>query len=158
MQINQKHLILIGYFLGLWCVNNIFALKITSLNVPKSAWDPVILNCKYDLEDGETLYGVKWYKGQSEFFRCFPNGTNQEFPINDIKVYQIGKSLIGSCFFELSPIGPKSGGEYKCEVSLEWPTFQTVSQIAKLSIIEPSKFIQPEDETTQGLYFINNNK
>ncbi|XP_064214796.1 uncharacterized protein LOC103312311 [Tribolium castaneum] len=137
-------------FFGLWFTNSIVALEITSLDVPKSAWDPVKLNCKYDLLEDETLYGVKWYKDQSEFFRCFANGTVQEFPRDDIKIYHMGRSQTGSCFFELIAISPESGGEYKCEVSLEWPTFQTVSQTAKLNIIEPSRIVQSEGDITEA--------
>ncbi|KYB28621.1 hypothetical protein TcasGA2_TC032369 [Tribolium castaneum] len=138
-------------FFGLWFTNSIVALEITSLDVPKSAWDPVKLNCKYDLLEDETLYGVKWYKDQSEFFRCFANGTVQEFPRDDIKIYHMGRSQTGSCFFELIAISPESGGEYKCEVSLEWPTFQTVSQTAKLNIIEPSRIVQSEGDITEDV-------
>ncbi|RZB40342.1 ATP synthase subunit s-like protein, partial [Asbolus verrucosus] len=127
----------------LWYLHNVEALKITSLDVPKSAWDAVKLNCKYDLE-GETLYGVKWYKDQSEFFRCLADGTVQEFPLKDIKIYHTGSSQTGSCFFELTALTSKSGGEYMCEVSLDRPTFQTVTKTAHLQIIEPSKISNDE--------------
>jgi hypothetical protein len=33
---------------------------------------PVTLSCEYDLEGGN-LYSVKWYKDESEFFRCMPD-------------------------------------------------------------------------------------
>lgn len=56
-----------------WHCNNIhlvgtFALRIDKLSVPKS----IELECDYDLE-GETLYEVKWYKDNQEFFRYTPN-------------------------------------------------------------------------------------
>lgn len=49
------------------------ALKDVAVVIPRavSVGDTVTLQCKYDLE-GEPLYTVKWYKGQSEFYRFLP--------------------------------------------------------------------------------------
>ncbi|XP_068903013.1 uncharacterized protein [Tenebrio molitor] len=133
---------------ALWYLHTIAAVKITSLDVPKNAWDTVKLNCKYDLEDG-TLYAAKWYKDNIEFFRCLADGSVQEFPLKDVKIYHTGRSQSGSCFFELTALTPKSGGEYMCEVSLDWPTFQIVTESAHLKIIEPSRIVQPEATTSE---------
>ena len=135
-------------FAGLWYLP-VSTLKITSLDVPKSAWDAVKLNCKYDLEGGN-FYAVKWYKDNMEFFRCTAEGLVQQFPLEEISVYHLGRSQIGSCFFELKALTPKSGGIYTCEVCLEWPTFHTVRKSARLEVIEPSRIVQPEVTTTEG--------
>lgn len=49
-------------------------LKLTALHVPGSvqSGDSVKLHCEYDL-DSETLYSVKWYKNNIEFFRYLPS-------------------------------------------------------------------------------------
>lgn len=48
-------------------------LRLTSLLVPGSvqSGEHVRLLCEYDLES-ETLYSVKWYKNNIEFFRYLP--------------------------------------------------------------------------------------
>jgi hypothetical protein len=45
-----------------------------SLKVPATAdiFQPVTLSCDYDVEGG-SLYSVKWYKDESEFFRHMPD-------------------------------------------------------------------------------------
>jgi hypothetical protein len=49
-------------------------LRLVSLKVPQTAdiFHPVTLSCDYDLEGG-SLYSVKWYKDESEFFRYVPD-------------------------------------------------------------------------------------
>lgn len=60
-----------------------------SVTVPQAATvgDTVTLQCRYNLE-GEPLYTVKWYKGQSEFYRYLPKElpNTQVFPLPGINV------------------------------------------------------------------------
>lgn len=51
-------------------------LKLTALHVPGSvqSGESVKLQCEYDL-DSETLYSVKWYKNNIEFFRYLPSDS-----------------------------------------------------------------------------------
>ncbi|KAF2902621.1 hypothetical protein ILUMI_03568 [Ignelater luminosus] len=64
-------------------------LKDVSVTVPQAATvgDTVTLQCRYNLE-GEPLYTVKWYKGQSEFYRYLPKElpNTQVFPLPGIDV------------------------------------------------------------------------
>lgn len=61
------------------------SLRINKLNVPKNV--SIELECDYDLE-GESLYSVKWYKDNHEFYRYIPNENPAVniFPVNGIKV------------------------------------------------------------------------
>lgn len=45
------------------------------------------LQCKFDME-GKTLYAVKWYKDEKEFYRFAPNEKPklQVFPVKGIHV------------------------------------------------------------------------
>lgn len=65
------------------------ALKDVTVMVPQAATvgDTVTLQCRYNLE-GEPLYTVKWYKGQSEFYRYLPKElpNTQVFPLPGIDV------------------------------------------------------------------------
>ncbi|KAF5289855.1 hypothetical protein FQA39_LY14968 [Lamprigera yunnana] len=64
-------------------------LKDVAVTVPQAATvgDTVTLQCRYNLE-GEPLYTVKWYKGQSEFYRFLPKElpNTQVFPLPGIDV------------------------------------------------------------------------
>lgn len=60
-----------------------FSLRINKLSIPKN----VELECDYDLE-GESLYSVKWYKSNREFYRYIPNENPavKTFPFLGFKV------------------------------------------------------------------------
>lgn len=80
---NNKNLFHFIFISGSW------ALKDVSVTVPQAVvvGDSVALHCRYNLE-GEPLYTVKWYKGQSEFYRYLPKElpNTQVFPLPGINV------------------------------------------------------------------------
>ncbi|XP_014272030.1 uncharacterized protein [Halyomorpha halys] len=84
-----------------------------------------VLQCRYDLE-GESLYSVKWYKDGHEFYRFVPrdNPPAQLFPLPGVHV-SLGSSNQWQVY--LRRLDLSSSGRYKCEVSAEAPSFQTVS-------------------------------
>lgn len=53
--------------------------------------------CRYDLE-GETLYTLKWYKQEQEFFRYTPKDSNSTkfFPIKSLPALDI---VVSNCDF-----------------------------------------------------------
>lgn len=73
----------------LFCLSDTLALRDVSVTIPQAvvAGDTVALYCRYNLED-EPLYTVKWYKGQSEFYRYLPKElpNTQVFPLPGINV------------------------------------------------------------------------
>ncbi|CAG9761316.1 unnamed protein product [Ceutorhynchus assimilis] len=99
------------------------------------------MNCKYDLE-GEPLYDVKWYKDDKQFFGCKADGSVQEFPLDGVSTYHSNYAAIGSCPINLTKLSRNSGGKYKCEVSLDAPTFRTVSETRTFNFIQYSKRTQ----------------
>lgn len=117
------------------------AVIITNLHVPFSATHEASLDCKYDLE-GDQLYDVKWYKDGQHFFRCQPNGQVQEFQLDGIKIYPTNFATIGSCPLTLIGLNFKSGGEYKCEVTTEGPSFKAIAKSAKMKILQLSRRVQ----------------
>ncbi|XP_029832632.3 uncharacterized protein LOC8030802 [Ixodes scapularis] len=104
----------------------VFGLRIVSLDVPQrvSVGREVLLKCAYDLE-GDLLYSVKWYKDDIEFFRYVPSDRppGQYFEVHGIRVDMV-RSVNGSVF--IRGMDAASEGSYKCEVSADAPSFQTI--------------------------------
>jgi len=93
------------------------------------------LECKYDLQ-GEELYTVKWYKDGHEFYRFLPSESPeiQTFNVTGVHVDQkqsTGESVV------LRALELRSSGQYKCEITVEAPSFQTVTNCSKLTVAAP---------------------
>ncbi|XP_035207420.1 uncharacterized protein LOC118182209 [Stegodyphus dumicola] len=75
--------LLVLYAKGIWC------LRLVSLHVPTKVvvGDEIKLSCGYDLE-GDTLYSIKWYRDEIEFFRFVPRDKppGQFFPLQGVRV------------------------------------------------------------------------
>ncbi|XP_049834853.1 uncharacterized protein LOC126278662 isoform X2 [Schistocerca gregaria] len=91
------------------------------------------LECRFDLE-GESLYSVKWYKDGREFYRFVPRDTPpaQLFPLPGVAV-EIANST--SSRVVLRDLTAATSGRYRCEVSGEAPSFQTVSDHGDLLVV-----------------------
>ncbi|KAG8327923.1 hypothetical protein J6590_006085 [Homalodisca vitripennis] len=105
----------------------ILGLSLTSVRIERHTLvgNSSILECYYDLQ-GEPLYSVKWYKDGNEFFRFLPkdNPPKQVFPLNGVEVDVDSSNATQVRLIRLSL---SSTGRYRCEVSAEAPSFQTVS-------------------------------
>lgn len=119
-------------FLALWSTD---ALKMVMLDVPSltNQGESVELNCIYDL-DSDRLYSIKWYKNDVEFYRYVPNDwpPGQFLPLPGIKV-DLSKSGRKSVY--LRHVDVNSTGTYRCEVSAEAPSFQTVEAEKEMHVL-----------------------
>uniref|UniRef100_A0A182SIB4 Ig-like domain-containing protein n=1 Tax=Anopheles maculatus TaxID=74869 RepID=A0A182SIB4_9DIPT len=111
------------------------AIKLIEIRVPKHAVQghSVKLECLYDME-GEALYSVKWYKDGSEFYRYVPRDDppGQTFPIEGITV-NVRNSTNSHVMLE--SVNLSSSGKYRCEVSAEAPSFQTVLENSEMAVV-----------------------
>uniref|UniRef100_A0A1B6GB06 Ig-like domain-containing protein n=3 Tax=Proconiini TaxID=565685 RepID=A0A1B6GB06_9HEMI len=115
-------------------------LKLTALHIDKHTvrGNDSLLQCKYDLQD-ETLYSVKWYKDGHEFYRFVP----RDFPI--VQVFPVPGVYVNlehsnESQVLLTALDLDSSGRYRCEVSAEAPSFQTVSDHADMvTVALPSR-------------------
>ncbi|CAB0009283.1 unnamed protein product [Nesidiocoris tenuis] len=82
-----------------------------------------ILQCLFNLDNG-SVYSVKWYKDNEEFFRYVPRSDPkiQWYKLDGVKVDHV---LSDSRQVALKPVNLKSTGTYKCEVSGEGPNFES---------------------------------
>ncbi|CAH1103032.1 unnamed protein product [Psylliodes chrysocephalus] len=81
----------------------------------------VELTCQYDLE-GDILFAIKWYRGQSEFFRYTKHEQPQikTFPLKNINV-DISASSVDKVKLVNVTTGTK--GKYKCVVLPDGPAY-----------------------------------
>ncbi|XP_055929887.1 uncharacterized protein LOC129960463 [Argiope bruennichi] len=125
-------------------LRGVTSLRLVSLEVPDKVarGQGTRLTCGYDLE-GDTLYSIKWYRDDVEFFRYVPTDRppGQFFPLQGIKV-DLGRSANGSVY--IRDISHLTAGIYKCEVSADAPSFQTVSAEKSMSVQESAGHAQQE--------------
>ncbi|XP_048504863.1 cell adhesion molecule 2-like isoform X2 [Athalia rosae] len=95
----------------------------------------VRLECNFEL-DRETLYSVKWYKDGNEIYRFVPRDKP---PVVDFSLPGVTVDLHNSTerSVVLNQVTLMSSGRYRCEVSAEAPSFQTVSDHADMLVIAP---------------------
>ncbi|KAJ9579884.1 hypothetical protein L9F63_004486, partial [Diploptera punctata] len=91
------------------------------------------LECHFDLE-GEALYSVKWYKDGNEFFRYVPK---DQPPIQLFNLPGVTVEITNSTasLVVLKSVNLSSTGRYRCEVSAEAPSFQTVSDHGDMTVV-----------------------
>ncbi|XP_024878016.1 uncharacterized protein LOC112458557 [Temnothorax curvispinosus] len=106
-------------------VTGVRGLSNVSIDIPLAVavGTTVNMSCRYDLQS-DTLYTVKWYKGP-EFFRYVP----KELP--PIGVFgELGAKVVTNRSdahrVVLKDVQPNHTGKYRCEVSGDSPSFNTV--------------------------------
>ncbi|CAO1430079.1 unnamed protein product, partial [Diamesa hyperborea] len=138
-------------------LSDVISLRLTRLVIPtyKFRGENAILECDFDLngkreadkemektnynfddqtEEEESLYSVKWYKDNEEFYRFVPkaNPPQNSYKVDGIKV---DHQASNSKKVYLKGVTLKSTGFYRCEVSAEAPAFSSVQGEAKMEVV-----------------------
>jgi len=92
-----------------------------------------VLTCDFDLE-GQALYSVKWYKSGLEFYRYIP-GNKRPMTYYVRAGVRVDKKHSDERQVTLKDLSMKSTGRYRCEVSTEAPTFETVSSYGDMIVV-----------------------
>jgi len=118
-------------------VYNAFCLKLTELKIEEHTLvgNSTRLECKYDLQ-GEKLYTVKWYKDGNEFYRFLP-GESPEVQVFDVEGVHVDEKHSTAESVVLRTLELASSGKYRCEVSAEAPSFQTVTNHSSMLTVAP---------------------
>ncbi|XP_049806595.1 uncharacterized protein LOC126249028 [Schistocerca nitens] len=111
------------------------AVQLIELRVPAQVdvRDNVSMLCNYST-DGAPLYSVKWYKDEYEFFRYMPDGNpsrTQAFPVPGITLLM---DVCNDTTVTLTNLTFNTTGSYKCEVSKEGPSFDTVYATSNMTV------------------------
>nr|XP_021003796.1 uncharacterized protein LOC107444316 [Parasteatoda tepidariorum] len=108
-------------------IRDMRCLRLKMVQVPESitVGEVARLVCVFD-EEQDVLYSVKWYKDDVEFFRFLPNDrpSNQNFEIGDVEV-DMSRSSNGTVYLKNTQMSAE--GNYRCEVSADAPSFQSIS-------------------------------
>lgn len=123
--------------------------RITKLDVPAVALegDQVHLRCDYEDEGHSSLYTLKWYKNEQEFFRHQPGltPTDGDDRCRSHHPYHVDGVSV-DCWVSterdvvLQGVTRDTSGDYQCEVIGEHPTFRKETRKARLTVFsEPLK-------------------
>ncbi|XP_050545305.1 uncharacterized protein LOC126907751 isoform X2 [Daktulosphaira vitifoliae] len=125
---------------GIYLIGETTCLFDVSIEIPTGILmgGTAIMRCNYSLEETESLYSVKWYKEQLEFYRYIPKELphTRVFSYPDINV-DISES--GDQQVVLRNVTSNLGGKYWCEVSLDAPLFETRIASAVMNVLRPIK-------------------
>uniref|UniRef100_A0A182N6Z9 C2-set_2 domain-containing protein n=1 Tax=Anopheles dirus TaxID=7168 RepID=A0A182N6Z9_9DIPT len=85
-------------------------------------------------EEEEKLYSIKWYKDNEEFYRYVPSASQpiKSYKIDGIRVdpnHSDGTKVL------LRGLTLKSSGIYRCEISAEAPSFDSVQGEGRMDVI-----------------------
>ncbi|XP_071523407.1 uncharacterized protein [Panulirus ornatus] len=129
------------------------SLHITKVDVPtpvavgEGGW----LECQF-VEEGESIYALKWYLGLDEFYRWTPAESPpvKTFPVRgDPLTVDIAASQRGRVRIHDVKLG--AAGVFRCEVSAEAPAFHTESEVATMTVVDlPDE--KPRITGTKGSY------
>ncbi|CAG9560278.1 unnamed protein product [Danaus chrysippus] len=129
-------------------------LRIVRVNVPsyRVRGQLAQLDCDYELGD-DTLYSVKWYRDNEEFYRYMPKYDPPKlwYKLDGVKV-DLSKS--DDRRVVLHQVTLKSSGLYRCEVSAEAPSFASSAGEGRMEVIylprEGPRITGNEQENRRG--------
>ncbi|XP_068229239.1 cell adhesion molecule 3-like isoform X2 [Palaemon carinicauda] len=113
-------------------------LHIRSVNVPDVmiAGEVAWLECEF-IDEGDSIYSLKWYLGLDEFYRWTPAETPpvKIFPVRDNPL-QVDEKASSRGRVKIYQVTLDATGVYRCEVSAEAPSFHTESAVASMNIVD----------------------
>ncbi|XP_069189058.1 uncharacterized protein [Procambarus clarkii] len=120
------------------CTEVVEGLHITKVHVPTpvAVGEGGVLECEF-VDEGESIYALKWYLGLDEFYRWTPAETPQvkTFPVRgDPLAVDTGASHRGRVKVYDVTLG--ASGVFRCEVSAEAPDFHTESDVATMVVVD----------------------
>ncbi|XP_042891812.1 uncharacterized protein LOC122266241 [Penaeus japonicus] len=109
--------------------------SVTRLDVPSNAirYTNQTLTCEYELSSG-SLYSIKWYFKDEEFFRYTPSADVPLVAFNNSNIQVILEESKENKVV-LREVDLTATGEYKCEVGRDWPGFAYDDKAANMTVL-----------------------
>ncbi len=106
------------------------------MSIPETAsrGDDVAFNCSFNLQ-GESLYAVKWYRGNYEILRYTPSGRPRikTFPLEGFANVDPARSSNTTLF--IGKVDFANSGAYSCEVIADG-SFHTLIETREMLVID----------------------
>jgi len=112
------------------------AVTLSAVVVPhtKQRGEEAHLMCKY-LEDGyDSLYSLKWYKDEVEFYRYQPWNANLPQQVFEVPGVRVDISVSKPSHIVLRKVNFRSSGIYRCEITSS--NFEITEKYEQMTVIE----------------------
>ena len=127
-------------------------IKMKGLLAPKwvNTGESFRLLCDYDL-GRDAMYSIKWFKDDTEVFRYIPTNQPLQYKSFQIPGIVVLEKESKPNNLVLSVTGAKGSGTYKCEVTIETPSFVTLAESTQVTVMTPP-LIPPKIEGVADFY------
>eukprot|EP00094_Tigriopus_californicus_P012316 TCALIF_11905-PA protein Name:"Protein of unknown function" AED:0.13 eAED:0.19 QI:17/0.25/0/1/0.5/0.4/5/0/336 len=98
--------------------------------------ETITLTCRYDL-GRDAIYSMKWYKNKEEIYRYVPT-DNPEYKTFPLPGIEIDSTSTRPNQLVMRITGPLASGQYKCEITVETPSFVTLHRSHNLTVVGKS--------------------
>ncbi|XP_037072621.1 uncharacterized protein LOC119093722 [Pollicipes pollicipes] len=96
--------------------------------------EAVNVTCEYRLPPSAQLYSVQWYKEGEEFYRYMP-GTKQRKQTFVVAGMDVDVAASDAHTVRLRSVYLATSGQFRCEVSLEAPSFDTYYDYGDMIVV-----------------------
>ncbi|CAG7826226.1 unnamed protein product [Allacma fusca] len=114
------------------------------------------LRCDFQL-GSDTLYSLKWYKDEKEFYRIVTNARSNN-RLTPVVFAQPGVQVVGEKSglhqVVLTNLTIESSGIYRCEISAE-TSFRTITKAGNLTVIVPPERLKPTISNISNMYHMD---
>ena len=97
------------------------------------------------------MYSIKWFKDDTEVFRYIPTNQPLQYKSFQIPGIVVLEKESKPNNLVLSVTGAKGSGTYKCEVTIETPSFVTLAESTQVTVMTPP-LIPPKIEGVADFY------
>jgi len=93
------------------------------------------LGCDYELDEGEQLHSLKWYRNEQEFYTFQPSQQPKVrlYELAGLNVDNVGSRQNSLIVRNVSLL---SGGTFKCEVSCGPPRYETATIVVPMEVVD----------------------
>jgi len=100
----------------------------------KARGEEVTLLCKYAESGYDSLYSLKWYKDEVEFYRYQPWNINKQQQVFEVPGVRVDLSSSKPSHIVLKKVNFRSSGIYRCEITSS--SFEITEKYEQMTVIE----------------------